>query len=64
MCHPIPASPSNRTASGVKTSTLRSATNIKSATEGMATRTQAGIAALKELLEPSAIAVNLIEVRR
>jgi hypothetical protein len=46
----------------VKTSTLRSATNIKSATEGIATRTHAGIAALKELLEPSAIAVNLIEV--
>jgi hypothetical protein len=30
----------------------------------MATRTHGGIAALKELLEPSAIAVNLIEVRR
>src|ERR1700691_131175 len=70
MCHPIPASPNRRTDSGVNTSAHSSATKIKSAAEGMATRTQAGGAAVipvvfpvsVELLESSGIALNLIEV--
>jgi hypothetical protein len=46
----------------VNTSAPSSATKIKSAAEGIATRTHRGVAA--ELLEPSAIVVNLIEVGR
>src|SRR5579863_842272 len=63
MCHPIPASPSRRTESGVNTSTVSSATKIKSATDGMAARAHDGASRSEELLEPSAIALNLIEVR-
>src|SRR6202158_6439469 len=62
MCHPIPASPKRRTDSGVKTSTQSSATKIRSADEGMATRSQTAVAIPVELLEPSLIALNLIEV--
>src|SRR6202049_4060808 len=62
MCHPIPASPKRRTDSGVNTSTPSMATKIRSAADGMTTRTHAGFSALLEVLEPSVIALNLIEV--
>jgi NADH dehydrogenase len=62
MCHPIPASPNKRTDNGLNTSTPSRATKIASATEGMATRIQPGVSPPAELLEPSAIALNLIEV--
>ena len=62
MCHPMPASPNRRTNSGVNTSVPSRATKIRSAPEGIAIRTQAGVSTPVELLEPSAIALNLIEV--
>src|SRR6202140_823863 len=62
MWHPIPASPKRRTDSGVKTSTQSSATKIRSADEGIATRSQGAVAIPVELLEPSVIALNLIYV--
>jgi len=46
----------------VNTSTLSNATKIRSAPEGMAARTQAGVSLPVKVLEPSAIALNLIEV--
>jgi hypothetical protein len=64
MCHPIPASPSRRTDTGVKTKAANSATKIKSATEGRAQRAHTGVATFEELPETSAIAPNLIDVRR
>src|SRR5215469_13133158 len=42
MCHPIPASPSNFTDSGVNSSAQSRATKIKSATEGTTHRSQGG----------------------
>ncbi len=62
MCHPIPASPKSRIDRGVNTIVTRNRTKIRSATEGIATRTHAGVSAFVEVLEPSAIALNLIEV--
>src|ERR1700686_3437059 len=62
MCHPIPASPKRRTDSGVNTSTPSSATKIRSADAGIATRSQAAVSIPVELLEPSVIALNLIYV--
>src|ERR1700687_320519 len=62
MCHPIPASPKRRTDSGVKTSTQSSATKIRSADEGITTRSQGAVSIPVELLEPSVIALNLIYV--
>jgi hypothetical protein len=47
----------------VNTSIASSATKIRSVTEGSATRTHAGVLSAEELLEPSAIRLNLIEVR-
>ncbi len=61
MCHPIPASPSSFADSGVKTSRQSSATKIASAADGITTRTHAEVFA-GELMYPSAIALNLIEV--
>src|SRR5437660_7572031 len=63
MCQPMPASPNRRTDRGVKTRAPRRARKIKSAMEGMATRTHVRVVVLEELLEPSAIALNLIEVK-
>ena len=65
MCQPIPASPSKRIDSGVNTSTpkQRDKNQVRSPT-ACATRTHAGRLRLVELLEPSAIALNLIEVDR
>src|ERR1700692_2470217 len=62
MCHPIPASPKRRTDIGVSNSTPSSATKIRSADEGIATRSQAAVSIPVELLEPSVIALNLIYV--
>jgi hypothetical protein len=64
MCHPIPASPSRRTDSEVNTSELSNATKIKSVAEGIPQRAHARVGAPEELLESSAIALNLIEVGR
>src|ERR1700683_5283896 len=76
MCHPIPASPSNRTDSAVNASRPRNATKIKSLTDGTIHRTHAGCNSAAELssvklssvklsaddlMEPIAIALNLIE---
>jgi NADH dehydrogenase len=46
----------------VHTSTQSNATKIRSADEGIATRSQAAVSIPVELLEPSLIALNLIEV--
>src|SRR5271165_668352 len=67
MCQPMPASFSNLTESGVNTSAPSSARKIRSASEGMALRSHKGKEVARgtcseELLEPSAIAVNLIDV--
>ncbi len=63
MCQPIPASPSNRTDSGVNTSTASSAKKNQVRPRGHRhARPQLEFAVFEELLEPSAIAVNLIEV--
>src|SRR6201993_3110959 len=62
MCHPIPPSPKRRTDSGVNTSTQSSATKIMSPDDGIATRSQAAVSIPVEVLEPSVIALNLIEV--
>jgi hypothetical protein len=65
MCQPIPASPNSRTESGVNSRTRRSATKIKSATDGIATVAQPSVVLVAaELLELSTIALNLIEVGR
>jgi hypothetical protein len=54
----MPASPNNFTDSGVNNNEARSATKIKSATDGISQRSNAfsWVLASKELLEPSAIA--------
>src|ERR1700675_1165772 len=62
MCHPIPASPKRRTDIGVSNSTPSSATKIRSADEGITTRSQGAVYIPVELLEPSVIALNLIYV--
>jgi hypothetical protein len=61
MCQPIPASPNNRTDRVVNTNRPNSATKIKSPAEGKSHRTHAGRKSAAELLEPIAIALNLIE---
>src|ERR1035437_2765258 len=66
MCQPIPASPNRRIDNGVNTRAPRSETKIRSAPEGITTRIHAGVSLSIEfpieLLEPSAIGLNLIEV--
>ena len=61
MCQPIPASPSSRTDKVVNTSNPSNAAKIKSVTDGTSQRTHAGRPSAAELLEPIAIALNLIE---
>src|SRR5579863_1617241 len=66
MCHPMPASPSSRTDNDVQVRTASRAMKMVSAVDGISRRVQTGCALAAgapsgELLEPSAIAVNLIE---
>jgi hypothetical protein len=60
MCHPIPASPNNRTDKPLKASSASNATNNKSAIDGNSHRTAAGFD-FADLMDPIAIALNLIE---
>jgi hypothetical protein len=61
MCHPIPASPSNRVEIVVQVSIPTSATKIKSLADGRIHRSQAGGTSAAVLREPIAIGLNLIE---
>ena len=61
MYQPIQASPNSLTDSVVSDSVPKRATKNKSATEGTIHRAHAGCGPSAELLEPIAIALNLIE---
>ena len=58
----FPHPPATASDKGVNTSAPSRPTKIRSATEGIARRVHTGVPASEELLEPSAIALNLIEV--
>jgi hypothetical protein len=65
MCQPIPASPSNRTDKAVNAKSPNSATKIRSPADGTSHRAHPADDSAADfsvdLMEPIAIAVNLIE---